>query len=223
MSIKTEALAVYILVLVSLWFSSGHGQAEGDVKIIGPYKGIGRVEIFLKGQWGRVCAQYPSTVTAGRTICTQLDNSRLKDAANVTVMNQKLRNASWPMIPTIDKAAAPFALTGIYCIGTKTHILRCEFFFIISSSSCDNDGDLAVFCSNTTYPNYEGEIRLQNDSISSAGTLEVYKNQTGWGNVCFKNFDKAAADSVCRQCQDASPHCTENSCSDLVHSCSMWE
>ena len=50
---------------------------------------------------------------------------------------------------------------------------------------------------------YRGEVRLvsefNNSSVSvSSGRVEVYQGGV-WGTVCNKEFNQAAADTVCRQ------------------------
>ena len=60
-----------------------------------------------------------------------------------------------------------------------------------------------LFTSDESKETYSGQVRLvnemENSSMSmSSGRVEIHKNGV-WGTVCNKNFNQAAADSVCRQ------------------------
>ena len=45
---------------------------------------------------------------------------------------------------------------------------------------------------------YEGQIRLIDGNGPSTGFAEIYLHDI-WGTICDKNFQQAAADSICRQ------------------------
>ena len=50
-----------------------------------------------------------------------------------------------------------------------------------------------------SYGPSNGDVRLiQNGTSGIEGILEIYFNDT-WGTVCFNNFNKSAADTVCQQ------------------------
>lgn len=197
-------------------------QSEGDLRLVGRENSgsLGRVEVFWKGQWGTICDRNYNGVAG--TVCYQLNQSVGKswalNATNVKRMNKSLKENRQELIMDSTNGTK-IALRDVDCgpiysvPPVMLHILQCDYTVMEEGSAggCSHDDDLAVHCETTSVDNYRddddddvddsaytSEVRLVGGNFSSIGTLEVYLNQT-WGNVCYKGFEQASADTVCRQ------------------------
>ena len=72
---KTLLLRILLIVAIESIHCQGNGDgttAEGDIRLAGGKKaGLGRLEIYLKGQWGTVCNDYFDMDDA-MVVCRQL-------------------------------------------------------------------------------------------------------------------------------------------------------
>ena len=221
--------SIFLFVLFSVWSlsQSAWGQSEGDLRLVGRESSgsLGRVEVFWKGKWGTICDRNYNGVAG--TVCYQLNQSvrksRALNATSVKRMNKSLKENQQELI-TDSSNGAEIVLRDVDCGPIHSvppvmlHILQCNYTVVEGGSArggCSHDDDLAVHCAITSVISdytsgesdnddasnsdlYASEVRLVGGNFSSIGTLEVYLNQK-WGNVCYKGFEQASADTICRQ------------------------
>lgn len=198
------------LILLSRLTLSALALSEGDVRLVGSHlENIGRVEIYLKGQWGTICDR--NYAGAADVICYNLNytySSRDFPGTSTKLMNKALRKENRPEIKDA-RNTTRILLGDIDCGAlysyplTTVHILRCVFKFMEpnTATECTHDDDLAVFCDprDDSAGTYDSEIRLIGGEYPSQGTLEMYLKKK-WGNVCYNNaFQRKSAVTACRQ------------------------
>ena len=156
----------------------GHGDA------------VGRLDIYLNGQWGTFCG-----ITRGgaQAACRQLG------FYNFIVFAPYNKTEDWPNIPiAIRNTNCDYAFTG-----ALNHVLRCGY--TTDTTGCTHRMDIVVRCAQSLWMHpYHTQVRLNAGntttelitSAPSSGVLEIFLNNE-WGNVC--NINQQAADSACRQ------------------------
>ncbi|XP_038058260.1 uncharacterized protein LOC119729666 isoform X2 [Patiria miniata] len=132
----------------------------------------GKVEVFMNGQWGAVCADGWDTSHAS-VVCRQLGFHGPNTSLHYPKEEDQLQY-----------------LTSVTCQGQEERLVDCDFkgwgayCTTLAAVKCQTDEE---------YP-----IRLADGSSSSEGRVEVFFNGQ-WGTICDTNWDDAAASVVCRQ------------------------
>ncbi|CAL1570327.1 unnamed protein product [Knipowitschia caucasica] len=113
----------------------GKKLRAGSVRLIGPdgLSGRGRVEIYIRGEWGSVCDDLFSR-TAGTVVCKQLGyNSAL------AVMKRAILGAADDNVKIL--------LDNVECTGTEDSLLECKRSKV-GVHNCSHKEDVGVICGN---------------------------------------------------------------------------
>uniref|UniRef100_W5M9F2 SRCR domain-containing protein n=1 Tax=Lepisosteus oculatus TaxID=7918 RepID=W5M9F2_LEPOC len=155
------------------------GTENIRVKLVNGHNNCsGRVEVFHKGQWGTVCDRNWNS-EAARVVCREVGCGDRVSAVAV-------HNAHF------GEGTGTSYVHG-HCNGDEPSLLSCGLRDR-GYSSCGHTEDAGVDC--------VGLCKKSNSSVktpqSCSGRLEVFLSNK-WGTVCDDNWDKAAAEVVCRQ------------------------
>ncbi|XP_077680317.1 antigen WC1.1-like [Eretmochelys imbricata] len=151
------------------------GHSESLRLLNGESRCDGRVEISLRGVWGRV-----------------LDDQWDMNDASVVCRDLQCGVAEKAFIPPkSENGTGPVGLRRVQCAGNETRLTLCD----ISTSETAQAGiaeDVGVLCSGSW------RIRLVNGTGRCAGRVEIYYNGS-WGTVCDDSWDLSDSDVVCKQ------------------------
>ncbi|XP_077681758.1 scavenger receptor cysteine-rich type 1 protein M130-like [Eretmochelys imbricata] len=152
---------------------SGHSEALRLLN--GESRCDGRVEISLRGAWGRVLDDQWDMDDAS-VVCRELQCGDAEKAYNP---------------PKSERGTGPVGLKSVRCGGNETRLTLCDS----STSETVQAGiaeDVGVVCSGSR------RIRLVNGAGRCAGRVEIYYNGS-WGTVCDDFWDLSDSDVVCKQ------------------------
>ncbi|CAM5078789.1 unnamed protein product [Natator depressus] len=151
------------------------GRSEALRLLNGESRCSGRVEISLRGVWGRV-----------------LDDQWDMDDASVVCRQLQCGVAEKAYYPPMsERGRGPVGLKSVRCGGNETRLTLCD----ISPPETTQAGiaeDVGVICSGS------GRIRLVNGAGRCAGRVEIYYNGS-WGTVCDDSWDLSDSNVVCKQ------------------------
>ncbi|XP_065434803.1 deleted in malignant brain tumors 1 protein-like [Chrysemys picta bellii] len=151
------------------------GRSESLRLLNGESRCDGRVEISLRGVWGRV-----------------LDDQWDMDDASVVCRELQCGVAEKAYNPAkSERGTGPVGLRSVQCAGNETNLTLC----ITSMSQAEQAGiadDVGVVCSGSR------RIRLVNGAGRCAGRVEIYYNGS-WGTVCDDSWDLPDSNVVCKQ------------------------
>ncbi|XP_030847040.1 deleted in malignant brain tumors 1 protein [Strongylocentrotus purpuratus] len=161
----------------------GHGQDAGvrcaqfpsaNIRLInGSNPTEGRVEVFYNGTWGTVCDSYWDDYDA-QVVCQSLG------FAAFGVANFRA---------TFGEGTGPIWMTETKCKGDEMDLLDCPH--TSPPHYCEHRYDAGVQC------NPRSTLRLVGGSSKLEGRVEMQLNGQ-WGSVCTDNWDRNAANIVCR-------------------------
>ncbi|CAM5081483.1 unnamed protein product [Eretmochelys imbricata] len=151
------------------------GRSEALRLLNGESRCSGRVEISLRGVWGRVLDDQWDMDDAS-VVCRQLQCGVAEKAYNP---------------PKSERGRGPVGLKSVRCGGNETRLTLCD----ISQPETTQAGiaeDIGVVCSGSR------RIRLVNGAGRCAGRVEMYYNGS-WGTVCDDSWDLSDSNVVCKQ------------------------
>ena len=109
---------------------------EGNVRLVGgDTPNIGRVEIFLLGQWGTVCG-HEWDIADATVVCHELGY---------------LRAVAVPSSGTFGAGSGPSWYSNVRCAGTEMNLTECGKSFSALGSACSHSQDAGVECSSESY------------------------------------------------------------------------
>ncbi|XP_073188855.1 scavenger receptor cysteine-rich type 1 protein M130-like [Lepidochelys kempii] len=151
------------------------GRSEALRLLNGENRCSGRVEISLRGVWGRVLDDQWDMDDAS-VVCRQLQCGVAEKAYHP---------------PMSERGRGPVGLKSVRCGGNETRLTLCD----ISQPETTQAGiaeDVGVICSGSRW------IRLVNGAGRCAGRVEIYYNGS-WGTVCDDSWDLSDSNVICKQ------------------------
>ncbi|XP_029900924.1 lysyl oxidase homolog 3B isoform X2 [Myripristis murdjan] len=161
-------------------------KTSSNVRLKGGAKmGEGRVEVLKSGEWGTVCDDRWSLLSAS-VVCRELGFGSAKEALTGARMGQGM---------------GPIYMNEVKCLGTEKSIWNCPFKNI-TSEDCQHVEDAAVRC-NVPYMGLEHSIRITGGRTRYEGRVEVTVSDSNgtqsWGLICGEGWGTKEAMVVCRQ------------------------
>uniref|UniRef100_A0A3B5QX75 Immunoglobulin superfamily member 1 n=1 Tax=Xiphophorus maculatus TaxID=8083 RepID=A0A3B5QX75_XIPMA len=147
--------------------------SDYPVRLTGPSRCAGRVEIYYNAAWQTVCDD-GWDLNDAQVVCSQL-NCGVAVAA--------------PHSAYFGKGGDKILLDDVACMGNETHLTRCSHRGYLDHN-CSHSQDAGVICS-------AGLSRLIGPSRCS-GRVEIFNNGS-WGTVCNNSWDINEARVICRQ------------------------
>ncbi|CAB1320022.1 unnamed protein product, partial [Coregonus sp. 'balchen'] len=134
----------------------------------GAIVGEGRVEVLKNGEWGTICDDNWSLLSA-TVVCRELGFGSAKEALSGGRLGQGM---------------GPVHMNEIECSGFEKSITEC--FFNKESLGCSHEEDAAVRC-NIPAMGFQERLRLSGGRNPYEGRVEVLVERNGslaWGTVC---------------------------------------
>uniref|UniRef100_A0A8C7VDM3 Lysyl oxidase homolog n=1 Tax=Oncorhynchus mykiss TaxID=8022 RepID=A0A8C7VDM3_ONCMY len=159
---------------------------DSTVRLKGGAKlGEGRVEVLRNNEWGTVCDDRWTLLSAS-VVCRELGFGSAKEALTGARMGQGM---------------GPIHMNEVLCLGTEKSMWNCGFKNI-TSEDCQHVEDAAVRC-NTPYMALENSIRLTGGRTRYEGRVEVLSTEANgtrsWGLICGGAWGTKEAMVACRQ------------------------
>ncbi|XP_059577179.1 lysyl oxidase homolog 3 isoform X2 [Alligator mississippiensis] len=156
-------------------------RLKGGAKV-----GEGRVEVLRQGEWGTICDDRWSLLSAS-VVCRELGFGSAKEALTSARMGQGM---------------GPIHLNEVRCTGTEASLWSCPYKNI-TEEGCKHSEDAGVRC-NIPYMGYETTIRLSGGRSRFEGRVEVAVGADGeghlrWGLICGEGWGTLEAAVACRQ------------------------
>ncbi|NXJ57671.1 DMBT1 protein, partial [Spizaetus tyrannus] len=154
-------------------------EARAEVRLAGPNRCAGRVEVLYAGQWGTVCDDGWDLNNAA-VVCRQVGCGRAEAA---------------PGRARFGQGTGHIWLDDVTCTGSEDALAQCRAR-PWGQSNCHHGEDAGVVCSDANIT--EVQVRLANGPNRCAGRVEVFHEQQ-WGTICDDSWDLKDAKVVCRQ------------------------
>ncbi|XP_071238325.1 lysyl oxidase homolog 3B-like isoform X3 [Salvelinus alpinus] len=161
-------------------------KTTSTVRLKGGAKlGEGRVEVLRNNEWGTVCDDRWTLLSAS-VVCRELGFGSAKEALTGARMGEGM---------------GPIHMNEVQCLGTEKSMWDCGFKNI-TSEDCQHVEDAAVRC-NTPYMALENSIRLTGGRTRYEGRVEVLSTEANgtrsWGLICGGTWGTKEAMVACRQ------------------------
>ncbi|XP_055362524.1 scavenger receptor cysteine-rich type 1 protein M130-like isoform X1 [Betta splendens] len=149
------------------------------VRLVGPSRCSGRVEVSHEDSWGTVCDDHWSLNNAA-VVCREVDCGSVLEAKKAAFFGEG-KERIW--------------LDDVQCMGKESSILRCPHN-PFGLNDCGHTEDAGVICSET--------LRVVNGSNRCNGRVEVFHNEQ-WRRVCSSDWGKEESEILCRELDCGSP------------------
>uniref|UniRef100_A0AAX7ULD7 Lysyl oxidase homolog n=1 Tax=Astatotilapia calliptera TaxID=8154 RepID=A0AAX7ULD7_ASTCA len=149
----------------------------------GAIVGEGRVEVLKNGEWGTICDDKWSLLSA-TVVCRELGFGTAKEALSGGRLGQGM---------------GPVHMNEVECSGFEKSITECSFNK--EALGCSHEEDAAVRC-NVPKMGFQERLRLSGGRNPYEGRVEVLVERNGslvWGTVCSEGWRTMEAMVVCRQ------------------------
>ncbi|XP_034435759.1 scavenger receptor cysteine-rich type 1 protein M130-like [Hippoglossus hippoglossus] len=145
----------------------------GQIRLVGPTRCSGRLEVLHQDKWGTVCDDHWSIINA-LVVCRELDCGTALEAKKGAFFGQG-KEEIW--------------LDDVQCVGHESSILTCNHRQL-GESNCGHSEDVGIVCSDN--------VRVLNGSNRCNGRVEVH-HDGHWSRVCSSDWGENEADTLCKE------------------------
>ncbi|XP_059212017.1 scavenger receptor cysteine-rich type 1 protein M130-like [Centropristis striata] len=171
---------IHLAFLLSVGLLSLPLLTECDkIRLVGPSRCSGRLEVYHRDNWGTVCDDHWSMANAD-VVCRELNCGTVLEAKRSAFFGEG-RNEIW--------------LDDVQCTGKESSILKCPHR-PLGENNCGHSEDAGVVCSD--------HVRVMNGSNRCSGRVEAY-HEGNWKRVCSSDWTKENADVLCREINCGAP------------------
>ncbi|XP_055005198.1 deleted in malignant brain tumors 1 protein-like isoform X2 [Boleophthalmus pectinirostris] len=143
------------------------------IRLVGPSRCSGRVEVFHQDSWGTVCDDNWGLSNA-EVVCREVSCGTVVEAKTVAFFGQG-KDQIW--------------LDDVHCTGHELSLMKCRHR-PFGENNCGHGEDAGVICSEN--------LRLLNGSDSCRGRVELYRNGH-WKRVCSTQWGEKEASIICQE------------------------
>ncbi|CAB1454842.1 unnamed protein product [Pleuronectes platessa] len=145
----------------------------GQIRLVGPSRCSGRLEVLHEDKWGTVCDDH-WRITNAVVVCRELDCGTALEVVKGAFFGMG-KDEIW--------------LDDVQCAGHESSILKCAHRQL-GESNCGHNEDVGIICSDN--------VRVLNGSNRCNGRVEVHHNGH-WSRVCSSDWGISEADTLCRE------------------------
>ncbi|XP_042359266.1 deleted in malignant brain tumors 1 protein-like [Plectropomus leopardus] len=149
------------------------------IRLVGPSRCSGRVEVYHRDSWGTVCDDHWSLASAD-VVCRELNCGTVLEAKKGAFFGEGT-NMIW--------------LDDVQCTGSEPSIVKCPHR-PMGENNCGHTEDAGVVCSE--------HVRVVNGSNRCNGRVEVFHDGS-WKRACSSDWAKADANVVCQEINCGTP------------------
>lgn len=149
------------------------------IRLVGPSRCSGRVEVYHQNSWGTVCDDMWSLSNA-EVACRELSCGTVLEAKNGAFFGQG-KDQIW--------------LDDVQCTGQESSILKCQHK-PLGDNNCGHGEDAGIICSEY--------LRMVNGSNHCTGRVEMFRNGH-WKRVCASDWGEKEVSIVCQELRCGPP------------------
>lgn len=149
------------------------------IRLVGPSRCSGRVEVYHRNSWGTVCDDMWSLSNA-EVACRELSCGTVLEAKNGAFFGQG-KDQIW--------------LDDVQCTGQESSILKCPHK-PLGDHNCGHGEDAGIICSEY--------LRMVNGSNHCNGRVEMFRNGH-WKRVCSSEWGEKEVSIVCQELRCGPP------------------
>ncbi|XP_068610153.1 deleted in malignant brain tumors 1 protein-like [Brachionichthys hirsutus] len=154
------------------------------VRLVGPSRCSGRVELYHNDHWGTVCDDQWGTANAD-VACRELNCGTAIEAKRGAFFGEG-KDDIW--------------LDNVQCTGSEPSILKCQHR-PFGDNNCGHGEDAGVICLGKTYLKH---LRIMNGSNRCNGRVEIFHDGR-WKRVCSSDWGKEQGDVLCQELNCGTP------------------
>ncbi|KAM4522290.1 scavenger receptor cysteine-rich domain-containing protein DMBT1-like [Odontesthes bonariensis] len=149
------------------------------VRLVGPSRCAGRVEVFHENSWGTVCDDYWSLASAS-VVCRELNCGTVLEAKKSAFFGE---------------GKEEIVLDDVKCVGHESSILKCPHK-PLGVNNCGHSEDAGVICSE--------HVQIVNGTNRCNGRVQIF-NEGQWKRACNSDWGIDEASVLCREISCGTP------------------